>query len=200
MRIFAPILVIFGLWNWIYRLGGPGLVLLGIVDNSVVPIPGGMDIFVILLAAHRRGWWLYYGFMAAAGAVLGGYLTYRLAQKGGEETLEKKIGKDRAQKVYGKFKNRGFTTIAVSAVMPPPLMLPMNELLMMTFLCPAAMESALTKRIAARLDDVPRPLPLRMFLRMVKLSCRPEPSKRIPLPLFEMMFCSIIPPFVFAPR
>jgi membrane protein YqaA with SNARE-associated domain len=128
MRIFAPILVIFGLWNWIYRLGGPGLVLLGIVDNSVVPIPGGMDIFVILLAAHRRGWWLYYGFMAAAGAVLGGYLTYRLAQKGGEETLEKKIGKDRAQKVYGKFKNRGFTTIAVSAVMPPPF--PMVPVLM----------------------------------------------------------------------
>jgi membrane protein YqaA with SNARE-associated domain len=72
-----------------------------------------MDVFVILLSAQRREWWLYYAFMAVLGAVLGGYLTYRLAEKGGEETLEKEIGKDRAQKVYDKFKKRGFATVAV---------------------------------------------------------------------------------------
>ncbi len=111
-----------------HRLGGPGLILLGIVDNSAIPIPGGMDVFVILLSAHRREWWLYYAFMAVVGAVLGGYLTYRLAEKGGEETLEKEIGKDRAQKVYNKFKKRGFATVAVSAVLPPPF--PMVPVLM----------------------------------------------------------------------
>lgn len=116
------------LWTWIHRLGGPGLILLGIIDNSAIPVPGGMDIFLILLASHRREWWLYYAFMAVAGAVLGGYLTYRLAEKGGEETLEKEIGKQRAQKVYDKFKERGFGTIAVSAVLPPPF--PMVPVLM----------------------------------------------------------------------
>lgn len=128
MAILAFLLVGKGVWIWIHRLGGPGLILLGIVDNSAIPIPGGMDIFVILLAAHRREWWLYYAFMAVVGAVLGGYLTYRLAEKGGEETLEKKIGKNRAQKVYDKFKKRGFATIAVSAVLPPPF--PMVPVLM----------------------------------------------------------------------
>src|SRR6185437_5005064 len=128
VTIFALLLVGNGVWTWIHRLGGPGLILLGIVDNSVIPIPGGMDIFVIILSAHRREWWLYYAFMAVIGAVLGGYLTYRLAEKGGEETLEKKIGKNRAQKVYDKFKNRGFATIAVSAVLPPPF--PMVSVLM----------------------------------------------------------------------
>jgi membrane protein DedA with SNARE-associated domain len=87
-----------------------------------------MDVFVILLSAHRREWWLYYAFMAVLGAVLGGYLTYRLAEKGGEETLEKEIGKDRAQKVYDKFKKRGFATVAVGAVLPPPF--PMVPVLM----------------------------------------------------------------------
>ena len=111
-----------------HRLGGPGLILLGIVDNSAIPIPGGMDVFVILLSAHRREWWLYYAFMAVIGAVLGGYSTYRLAEKGGEETLEKEIGKCRAQKVYNKFKKRGFATVAVSAVLPPPF--PMVPVLM----------------------------------------------------------------------
>lgn len=117
-----------GVWTWIHRLGGPGLILLGLIDNSVIPIPGGMDIFVILLSAHRRGWWLYYALMAVVGAVLGGYLTYRLAEKGGEETLEKEIGKDRAKGVYDKFKKRGFATVAVSAVLPPPF--PMVPVLM----------------------------------------------------------------------
>lgn len=104
------------------------MILLGLVDNSAIPIPGGMDIFVVLLSAHRREWWLYYAFMAVVGAVLGGYLTYRLAEKGGEETLEKEVGKDRVQNVYNKFKKRGFATIAVSAVLPPPF--PMVPVLM----------------------------------------------------------------------
>lgn len=109
-----------GVWKWLLRLGGPGLILLGLADNSVVPLPGSMDIFVILLTAHHRAWWPYYGFMAVAGAVLGGYVTYRLAEKGGEETLEKKVGKQRAEKVYRRFKKHGFGTIVVGAILPPP--------------------------------------------------------------------------------
>ena len=116
------------LWTWLHRLGGPGLILLGLLDNSAIPVPGSMDVFVILLAAHRRAWWPYYSFMAVVGAAIGGYVTYRLAEKGGEETLEKKIGKRQAQKVYDRFKKRGFGTIAVSAVLPPPF--PMVPVLM----------------------------------------------------------------------
>jgi len=107
-------------WTWLHRLGGPGLILLGIVDASVIPVPGSMDVLVIVLSAHHRGWWPYYGFMAVVGAVLGGYLTYRLAEKGGKETLEKKIGKNKAEKVYRRFERRGFGTIAIAAVLPPP--------------------------------------------------------------------------------
>jgi len=128
MPVIAALLLESGLWTWIHRLGGPGLILLGIIDNSAIPVPGGVDIFVVLLSSHRRGWWLYYAFMAVIGALLGGYLTYRLAEKGGEETLEKEIGKQRAQKVYDKFKKRGFGTIAVSAILPPPF--PMVPVLM----------------------------------------------------------------------
>lgn len=107
-------------WTWIHRFGGPGLILLGIIDSSVIPVPGSVDVLVIVLSAQHRGWWWYYAFMAVVGAVIGGYLTYRLAEKGGEETLEKKIGKNEAEKVYRRFEKRGFGTIAVAAVLPPP--------------------------------------------------------------------------------
>jgi membrane protein DedA with SNARE-associated domain len=109
-----------GIWNWLLRLGGPGLILLGLADNSVVPLPGSMDVFTILLSAHNRAWWPYYGFMATLGAVIGGFITYRIAQKGGEETLEKEVGKKRVQKVYKKFETHGFFWVFLGSVLPPP--------------------------------------------------------------------------------
>jgi membrane protein YqaA with SNARE-associated domain len=115
-------------WTWLLRLGGPGLIIIGLIDNSVIPIPGGMDFFVILLAAHHPKWWFYYGFMAVLGALAGGYITYRLAKKGGKAELEKKIGKKRAEKVYGRFAKGAFSTVLVSAVLPPPF--PMVPVLM----------------------------------------------------------------------
>ena len=107
-------------WNWLLHLGGPGLIGLGLVDNSVIPIPGGMDLGVILLSAYTHTWWPYYAFMATVGAVFGGYLTYRLAEKGGEETLEKRIGQQKAKKIYKRFKTHGFATVVTGAVLPPP--------------------------------------------------------------------------------
>lgn len=115
-------------WTWLHRLGGPGLILLGLADNSLIPLPGSVDVFVILLSAHRREWWPYYSFMAVVGAVIGGYLTYRLAEKGGEETLEKKVGKQRAEKVYKRFEKRGFITVFIGSILPPPF--PMVPFLM----------------------------------------------------------------------
>ena len=109
-------------WKWIHRLGGPGLILLGIADSApLVSVPAGSeDVFLILLSAHRPHWWVYYAFMAAVGEVLGGYVAYRLAQKGGQETLEKKVGKPRAEKIYRKFEEHGFMTVFTGAILPPP--------------------------------------------------------------------------------
>jgi membrane protein YqaA with SNARE-associated domain len=115
-------LLAFSVWSLLHKLGGPGLILIGLADNSVVPLPGSMDVFTIILASHNRQWWFYYGAMATLGAVIGGYITYRLAEKGGEETLEKRIGKQRAEKVYKKFRKRGrgFSTVVVGSILPPP--------------------------------------------------------------------------------
>src|SRR5947208_14908841 len=106
--------------NWVRRLGGPGLVLLGLADNSVVPLPGSMDVLTIWLAASHRDWWPYYAFMATAGAVLGGYITYRLAREGGKETLERKLSKDKADKLYKKFERWGFWAVTLPARLRPP--------------------------------------------------------------------------------
>lgn len=102
------------------RLGAFGLILLGIADNSVVPLPGSMDVFTIWLAASHRSTWFLYAFVATLGALLGGYITYALARKGGKETLERKLSKKRFDKVLKKFESKGFASISVSAMIPPP--------------------------------------------------------------------------------
>jgi membrane protein YqaA with SNARE-associated domain len=106
--------------RWLIHLGGPSLILLGLVDNSVIPLPGSTDIVTILLAAHHREPWIYYAFMATAGSVLGGYLTYRMARKGGKETLEKRFSKKKTDKIYAIFERFGFAAVAIPALLPPP--------------------------------------------------------------------------------
>lgn len=120
MRFLLSLVLEGSIWKWVLRLGGPGLILLGLADNSAIPLPGSMDAFVIILSSHHRHWWPYYGFMATLGGLLGGYVTYRIASKGEEEVLEKKIGKQRTEKVYRRFKKHGFSSVMIGALLPPP--------------------------------------------------------------------------------
>src|ERR1700723_3963611 len=106
--------------RWLIHLGGPGLILLGIADNSLIPLPGSTDVVTVLLAAHRREPWFYYTILATAGAILGGYLTYRMARKGGKETLEKRLSPIKVKKVYAIFERWGFAAVAIPAILPPP--------------------------------------------------------------------------------
>jgi membrane protein YqaA with SNARE-associated domain len=86
------------------HLDGLGLIPLGLLDGSLLPLlPGAVDIATMLLAAHDKKLWFYYAAMAAVGSVLGGFVTYRLAHKGGNETLEKRFRNEKAEMIYRRF-------------------------------------------------------------------------------------------------
>lgn len=120
MSIQVHLLIAVSVWNWLRHLGGVGLILLGLADNSVVPLPGSMDVLTVLLAARHKHLWWYYAFMATVGAVIGGYITYGLARKGGKEAFERKLSKGRADKIFKRFEKWGFFAVAVPAILPPP--------------------------------------------------------------------------------
>jgi membrane protein DedA with SNARE-associated domain len=103
------------------NLGAPGLILVGIVDQSFVPVPGGMDALTIVLAASHPDRWPLYALLATVGTVLGAQLTYELSKKGGKETLEKKLPRKQAKKIEKKFSQYGFTAVFVPCLLPPPL-------------------------------------------------------------------------------
>lgn len=106
--------------RWIFHLGGLGFIPLGLLDGSVIPLPGSMDVLKIVLSARQRELWFYYALMATMGSVIAGFVTYRLARKGGKEILERKFTAKRLKKVYRIFGRWGFGAIAVAALLPPP--------------------------------------------------------------------------------
>jgi LPXTG-motif cell wall-anchored protein len=110
-----------GLRRWIFHLGGLGFIPLGLLDSSVIPLPGSMDVLTIVLSARQQDLWIYYALMATIGSVIGGYVTYQIARKGGKETLERKFPAKRLKKIYKIFGRWGFGAIAIAAVLPPPV-------------------------------------------------------------------------------
>jgi len=106
--------------RWVVHLGGVGLIPLGLLDNSPIPIPGSMDVVLIILCVRAREPWLYYALMATAGSLVGGYVTYRLARKGGGRTLARRFPALQVVKINDLFARWGFSAIAIPAFLPPP--------------------------------------------------------------------------------
>jgi membrane protein YqaA with SNARE-associated domain len=106
--------------RWIVHLGGLGLIPLGLLDSSPLPIPGSLDVVLIILSARAREPWFYYATMATAGAVIGGFFTYRLARKGGGAAIERRFPRSQVVKINELFARWGFSAIAIPAFLPPP--------------------------------------------------------------------------------
>jgi membrane protein YqaA with SNARE-associated domain len=107
--------------RWLFRLGGLGLIPLGVLDSSLIPPPGSMDVATIVLSTRQEQLWFYYALMATAGSVMGGFVTYRLARKGGKEALERRFSRRKVDKVCKIFGRWGFGAVAIPALLPPPV-------------------------------------------------------------------------------
>jgi membrane protein YqaA with SNARE-associated domain len=107
--------------RWLIHLGALGFLPLGLIDSSIIPLPGSMDVLTIILAARSPEFWFYYAVMATIGSVLGGFVTYRLARKGGEKSMEKRLSAKSIKKVVKLFERWGFAAIAIPALLPPPM-------------------------------------------------------------------------------
>ena len=100
--------------------GGLGLIPLAILDSSVIPTFGMLDIVTAFLAATHADLWLYYASMATLGSVIGAYLTYNLGRRTGRAWLEDKFGPRRSRQVEYALERWGNGAIFVSTVAPPP--------------------------------------------------------------------------------
>lgn len=113
------LLIVIPGWKLLRSLGGLGLVILGVVDSSVIPTFGSLDILTAILATKTHELWPYYAAASTVGSLVGAYLTYRISVRAGEQWLEKRIGGKRSRQIRGLITRWGFAAVFVSCIAPP---------------------------------------------------------------------------------
>jgi len=123
MKLSELVLLLFAAssWtSWIRRLGGVGLLVLGVLDGSIIPTFGSLDLFTGILSARHHPLWLYYAIMSTVGGTIGAFTTYRLGKSAGNGWLEKKFGETRSLRVRNLIERWGFGAVLVPTLAPPP--------------------------------------------------------------------------------
>src|SRR6201997_4335674 len=109
-----------GLITTLRHLGAAGLFFLAVLDSSPIPAFAGPDILTAILAASHRPLWYEFAASAAAGSLVGAYLTFRVARRAGLAYLETKFQKTQISKFLGLFRKWGDGTLFASAAIPLP--------------------------------------------------------------------------------
>jgi membrane protein DedA with SNARE-associated domain len=100
-------------------LGIPGLFAIAFIDSAAVPLAGGPDALVLLLA-WRRPAMVYLIVMAATvGSMLGALVMHGIGLKGGEKILSR-FKPEKIAWAEKKIKEHGTWTVIAAILAPPP--------------------------------------------------------------------------------
>ena len=102
-------------------LGGPGLFLLAFLDSSFLSFPEVVDIMMIGLVARYPERMLLYAAMPTIGSVIGSYVLYDLARRGGEAFLRRRLHERHVDRAFKVFRKYGLLAVAVPSILPPPV-------------------------------------------------------------------------------
>jgi membrane protein YqaA with SNARE-associated domain len=107
--------------EWASELGGVGLFVIALLDSSFLSFPQVNDLLIIVLSTKYPERMPYYAGMTTIGSVIGCFLLYGVARRGGEVFLRKRLKGpyvDRAMKLYQR---HGLLAVVVPALLPPPV-------------------------------------------------------------------------------
>lgn len=106
----------------LWKSGGFGLLVLGILDSSFIFAPLGNDLLVVAMTARRHSVpaMLYYAAMSTVGSILGCLLVDVTLRSAGEKGLEKHLPRRRLEYVKNKVTKRAGWALAVASIAPPP--------------------------------------------------------------------------------
>jgi len=102
-------------------LGGPGLALVAFADSSFISLPEVADVLLVVQVVKDPKWWWYYGALVTAGSVLGCWILYELARRGGEAFLKKGFSQATIDKSFKWFQKFGLLAIILPSICPPPV-------------------------------------------------------------------------------
>ena len=111
--------------HWVQQLavalGAPGLFLISLLDSSFLSFPEVADVLTIVLVMEHPHRVLLYAAMPTIGSVLGSFVLYSLARRGGEGFMKKRLSARISAHAIGVFERYGFWAIAIPSILPPPM-------------------------------------------------------------------------------
>jgi membrane protein YqaA with SNARE-associated domain len=120
-NIYCVIPLIDGFFKFILGFGLFGVFILAMLDSTIFFfLPFALDFVLVVLITHHREFMPVYALITVAGSLAGSALTYFIVRKASEETIAKKIPKDKFNKVRTKLKKREFASMLIASLLPPP--------------------------------------------------------------------------------
>jgi membrane protein YqaA with SNARE-associated domain len=128
-------------------LGGLGLFVIGFFDSSVLSFPFVNDLLLVQFTIRNPRWMPYYVMMATLGSLAGCFWLYFIAKKGGAAMVRRSAG-GRSERIMGWVRRYRFLSVAVPAILPPPL--PFKPFVLAAGLFQIPLESFATALIVGR--------------------------------------------------
>ena len=105
--------------HWLLSFGPFGLFAIAFLDSVLVPIPGGVDAMLLLLAAGRPSWMLIYVGAATIGSTAGCIGLYVASKRAGRRALSR-FSEAKQKRVKDLIDRYDVLSVLVASVLPPP--------------------------------------------------------------------------------
>jgi len=105
--------------QYLVSLGPFGLFAIAFLDSVMIPMPGGVDAVLLLLAASRPSWMLIYVAAATVGSTLGCVVLYRISQRAGKRALAR-FSESKQKRVKDLLDRYDVMSVLVASLLPPP--------------------------------------------------------------------------------
>ena len=113
--------VINAVQEWASELGGIGLFIIALLDSSFLSFPQVNDLLIIVLSTKYPERMPYYAGMTTVGSIIGCYLLYGVARRGGEVFMRKRLKGRFVDRAIALYQRHGLLAVVVPALLPPPV-------------------------------------------------------------------------------
>ena len=113
--------VITAIQEWASELGGVGLFIIALLDSSFLSFPQVNDLLIIVLSTKYPERMAYYAGMTTVGSLIGCFLLYGVARRGGEVFLRKRLKGRYVDRAMALYQRHGLMAVVVPALLPPPV-------------------------------------------------------------------------------
>jgi membrane protein YqaA with SNARE-associated domain len=100
--------------------GAPGLLAVAFLDSSILPLPGIVDLLLIVLVTRDKNNVIPYVLGAVVGSVLGCLAMHAIGRKGGEALVRRQFAGPRVEQAMKALQRYGVMSVLIPSLLPPP--------------------------------------------------------------------------------